>query len=438
MTADEAAYDRRRIGQWLAGAAEGRGLSRRDVLRTAGLGAAVVALSATGGPTAAAAPNGAAPDVSGPGAAADPAPPPPIRKPLPPDVFTVFGTNAETKWEALAGVGYHVPAARFFVRNHTSTPLVDRDTWRLRLFGTGLRGAPTREAPVELSYADLRRLPSETYSAALECAGNGRSFFTSQQGQAVSGTAWRLGAVGVARWRGVRLGTVLRRAGLTRHAVDVLPAGLDPNFVSGGVDLGPVRRPLPVSKALDDVLLAYEMNGRPLPPDHGFPVRLVVPSWIGIASIKWVGEIEVSAQPLVSPWNTQFYRLFGPGYPAEGSPPLTRQVVKSAFELPFPATLPAGRTVRLTGRSWSGAGRIRRVSVSTDGGVTWRRPRIRESGDRRGWTLWDLRWQPPGPGSYELLARATDTAGRTQPDATPLNTLGYLFDAVVRHPVTVV
>jgi DMSO/TMAO reductase YedYZ molybdopterin-dependent catalytic subunit len=417
---DESDYDRTRAGQWLSGAAAGRGFSRRDVLRTTALGVTVAGLSAAGVHPAEAAP----------------APAGPIVKPLPPDLFTVLGTNAEMKWEAMRGVGQHTPVDRFFVRNHTSTPVLDRDTWRLRLFGTGLRGRPTRERPIELSWEDLRRLPTETYSSFIECAGNGRSFFTGQQGEATTGSAWKLGAVGVARWRGVRLGHVLRRAGLSRSAVDILPAGLDPDFVTGGVDLGPVRRPLPVAKALDDVLLAYEMNGRPLPYDHGFPVRLVVPSWIGIASIKWVGEIEVSDQPLFSPWNTQFYRYFGPGFPAEGSAPLTRQVIKSAFELPFPATLPAGRTTRLTGRSWSGHGRIRSVRVSTDGGATWRRPRIRPGADA-GWTRWELPWRPPAPGPYELLARATDETGHTQPDRTRYNTLGYLFDAVVRHPVTV-
>jgi DMSO/TMAO reductase YedYZ molybdopterin-dependent catalytic subunit len=420
-TAEEQ-YDRLRAGQWLDGAAGGRGLSRRDLLRAAAVGSAAVGLAALPGVRWAAA---AAP------------PPGPIVKPLPPELFTVFGTNAETKWEALRGVGYHVPTDRFYVRNHTSTPILDRDSWRLRLFGAGLRGAPTRDAPIELSLADLLRLPAETYSAFLECAGNGRSFFTTQQHQTVTGTAWKLGAVGVARWRGVRLRTVLRRAGLTPAAVDVLPAGLDPDFVSAGVNLGPVRRPLPVAKALDDVLLAYEMNGEPLLPDHGSPVRLVVPNWIGIASIKWVGEIEVADQPLFSPWNTQFYRYFGAGFPPEGSPPLTEQVVKSAFELPFPATLPAGRTSLLTGRSWSGHGRIERIRISTDGGNTWRRPRVRAAGDHRGWTRWELPWHPPAPGAYELLARATDDSGRTQPDTTGLNTLGYLFDAVVRHPVTV-
>jgi DMSO/TMAO reductase YedYZ molybdopterin-dependent catalytic subunit len=424
VTVDEQAYDRARLRQWLDGAATGRGLSRRELLRAAALGSAALGVAAAGARI--------------PARAAEPPPPAgPILKPLPPELFTVFGTNAETKWEAMRGIGYHTPTDRFYVRNHTSTPLVDRDTWRLRLFGTGLRGKPTTDAPIEVSFADLRRLPSETYSAFLECAGNGRSFFTTQQHQTVTGTAWKLGAVGVARWRGVRLSTVLRHAGLTRDAVDVLPTGLDPHFVSGGIDLGPVRRPLPITKALDDVLLAYEMNGRPLLPDHGFPVRLVVPNWIGIASIKWVGQLEVSDQPLFSPWNTQFYRYFGAGFPPEGSPPLTEQVIKSAFELPLPATLPAGRTTRLTGRSWSGHGRVAQVRVSTDGGNTWLRPHIRLAGNHRGWTLWELPWHPPAPGTYELLARATDTTGHHQPEATPLNDLGYLFDAVVRHPVTV-
>jgi DMSO/TMAO reductase YedYZ molybdopterin-dependent catalytic subunit len=204
--------------------------------------------------------------------------------------------------------------------------------------------------------------------------------------------------------------------------------------VTGGVDLGAVRRPLPVGKALHDVLLAYEMNGEPLLPDHGFPVRLVVPHWIGISSIKWVGRIEVSDEPLFSPWNTQFYRLFGPDYPADGRP-FDRQVIKSAFELERNATVPAGETVRLTGRSWSAGGPIRRVDVSTDGGVRWRRARFTGRSPGGAWQRWELDWRP-SEGSHELLARATDVHGNTQPEVTRYNTLGYLFDAVVRHPVT--
>ncbi len=417
MTAlsDETAYDRVRVAQWRDGRAHLPGLNRRDLLR----------LTAAGGLALAAA--AAAP---GTAQAADP-----IVKPVPPELFYVYGTNAETRWEAMRGQGYLTPIDRFFVRDHTSTPVLDAAGWRLKLFGSGLRGSPTAEAPIELSYRDLRALPSETLTAFIECAGNGRSFFTSQQGQTVAGTAWKLGAVGVARWRGVRLATVLARAGLTRHAVDVLPEGLDPDYVAAGVNLGKVRRPLPVAKALEDVLLAYEMNGQPLPPDHGFPVRLVVPSWAGISSIKWLGRIEVSATPLVSPWNTQYYRLLGPAYPADGTL-VTEQVVKSAFELPWGATLTAGQPQVLRGRSWSGHGRIRRVEVSTDG-VTWKPAKPISPALDRGWLQWEFPWRPRAAGEYTLRARATDVTGAAQPDVAPYNTQGYLFGAVVRHPVTV-
>ncbi|MEU5259669.1 sulfite oxidase [Amycolatopsis sp. NPDC021455] len=407
---EETAYDGVRLAQWQAGEARMPGLSRRGLLRLTAAGG--FALTAAGAATGTASAAG------------------PIVKPLPPEWFDVYGSNAETRWEAMSGQGYLTPVDRFFVRDHTSTPVVDAATWRLKVFGTGLRGGP-----VEFTYRELRALPSETITAFIECAGNGRSFFTSQQGQTVSGTAWQLGAVGMARWRGVRLATVLARAGLSRHAVDVLPEGLDPDYVTGGVNLGKVRRPLPVGKALQDVLLAYEMNGQPLPPDHGFPVRLVVPSWAGISSIKWLGRIEVSAEPLVSPWSTQYYRLLGPDYPAEGTL-VTEQVVKSVFELPWGATLTAGQRHVLRGRSWSGHGRIRQVEVSTDG-VTWQPAKPISPALDRGWLQWEFPWRPRTAGAYTLRARATDVTGLRQPDVAPYNTQGYLFGAVVRHPVTV-
>lgn len=361
----------------------------------------------------------------------------PIVKPLPDAWFIVYGSNAETRWEALAGTGYHTPIDRFFVRDHTSTPRLDASTWSLKLHGTGLRGAPTEDEPVVFTYEDLRALPSRTVTAFIECAGNGRGFYTTQQNQSVSGTAWRLGAVGVARWRGVPLAEVLHRAGITPDAVDVMPRGLDDEWTDAGVNHGHVRRPLPVAKALDDVLLAYEMNGETLPYDHGYPVRVVVPNWVGIANIKWVGDIEVSAEKLSSPWDTQYYRLFGPGYPPEGSDPLTRQVTKSAFELPWDARLAAGKTHVLHGRSWSGNGPVRRVEVSTDGGATWHRAAPSGPALSRGWLPWTFRWRPSATGTRTLLARATDANGTTQADTAPYNTLGYLFGAVVKHPVTV-
>ncbi|MEV0935402.1 sulfite oxidase [Streptomyces phaeochromogenes] len=414
---DESAYDRRRLRQWLAGEARADGVTRRRLLTLLAATAAGTALGAT--PSAHAADR-------------------PIVKTLPPEWFIERGTNAETRWEALRGTGLHTPNERFFVRNHTATPVLQADEWRLRLWGSGLRGAPGEDRAVEFGYDDLRALPAVTRTAFVECAGNGRSYYTTQQGETVTGTAWTLGAIGVARWRGVRLADVLRRAGLSPYAVDVQPRGLDAEYISGGENLGRVRRPLPLAKALDDVLLAYEMNGERLPHDHGYPVRVLVPSWVGIASIKWVGDIEVSAQPLFSPWNTAFYRLFGPAHPEGGSAPITRQATKSAFELASGATFTAGQRHVLHGRSWSGAGGIERVDVSTDAGVSWRPARLHDRPGAGTWSRWSLNWRPDVPGATHLLARATDTAGRTQPDTAVPNTQGYLFDAVVRHPVSVV
>ncbi|MGY5075346.1 sulfite oxidase [Streptomyces griseus] len=411
----EDAYDRIRMRQWSRGRARSAGIERRDLLKLVAAASAAVPLAS----------------VAAPARAADGLPG--VVKPLPPELFTLRGTNAETNFGALRDTGLLTPADRFFVRNHTATPRIDRAGWKLTVWGDGLRGDP-----VDFTFADLLALPPVTRTAFVECAGNGRSYFTSQQGQPVSGTAWTLGAIGTARWRGVRLADVLRRAGIGRHAVDVLPRGLDAEVVTDGVNLGRVRRPLPVAKALDDVLLAYEMNGEPLPPDHGHPVRLIVPSWVGIANIKWVGDIEVSAEPLLTPWNTGLYRLFGPGYPPEGSAPLTRQTLKSAFELAPGASFRAHRRALLTGRSWSGGAPVRAVEVSTDGGTHWRTARLRDEPRAGSWVRWTADWVPRERGPAVLLARASDRSGRRQPVTTAHNTQGYLFDAVVRHPVTVV
>ncbi len=257
---------------------------------------------------------------------------PAILKPLPPEWFTDFGTNAEMQWDSVDTKCYLTDQARLFVRNHTVTPTIDRDTWRLRLFGTGLSEPRAEADALSLSYADLRRLPVTRLTATHECTGNGRSFFASQQGTPASGTAWKLGAAGAVTWEGVRLSEVLARVGLAPDAVSIQATGLDPSYATGGVDYGPVRRPFPVGKALDDALLAWGITGEPLLPDHGFPVRLVLPGWVGIASIKWLGSLEVATTELTSPWNTKWYRMTGGSYPLD-SPPLTVNPVRSAWEL---------------------------------------------------------------------------------------------------------
>ncbi len=359
-----------------------------------------------------------------------------ILKPTPPDYFTDFGSNAEMLWSSVDPQAYLTPQSRLFVRNHSRTPQISRETYALRVFGDGLATPRTESDALSLTFADLQRLPHHELTAVVECTGNGRSFFSTQQGQSVSGTAWTLGAVGTVRWSGVRLRDVLSSLGLAPDAVSIQATGLDDPFVSGTTDYGRVRRPFPVEKALDDAILAWGMNGEDLLPDHGYPLRLVLPGWVGIASIKWLGSLEVSRAELTSPWNTTFYRMTGPQWPAD-SPPLTVNPVRSAWELAREAVLPS-RPVTLTGRSWSGAGRISRVSVSLDGGESWR-PAVldRRSHEEQGWTQWSVRWGNPRPGRHELLARATDEQGRTQPLEAAFNTQGYFFDAVVRHPVVV-
>jgi DMSO/TMAO reductase YedYZ molybdopterin-dependent catalytic subunit len=385
---------------------------------------------------------------------------PAILKPTPADQFYDYGTNAEMRWDSVDPAKYLTDQARLFVRNHTSTPTIDRSTWRLRVFGDGLATPRPESAALSLSYDDLRRLPRTSVESVHECTGNGRSFFASQQGTSATGTAWKLGAVGTVVWEGVRLRDVLKKVGLSPDAVSIQATGLDPNYVTGGVDYGPVRRPFPVSKALDDAVLAWGMNGQPLLPDHGYPLRLVLPGWVGIGSIKWLGSLEVARTQLTSPWNTKWYVMTGGAYPP-GQPPLSVNPVRSAWELPLPATVPAARSVTLTGRAWSGLAPIRRVDVSLDGGTTWRKAELRDGpgghgghgvhhraarhDDRHdhpalrgfGWSRFAVAWRKPAPGSYELLARATDAAGRQQPLTTPFNDNGYFFDAAVRHPVIV-
>ncbi|MBA2559822.1 MAG: sulfite oxidase [Propionibacteriales bacterium] len=361
----------------------------------------------------------------------------PIVKPLPAEWFVDHDTNAEMRWESAADQRFATANERFFVRSHTRTPRIDAETYQLELFGDGLTGSPTADQPLTMSLDELKAMPPYTLNSFLECTGNGRALFDIQQGMSVPGTPWLLGGIGMATWRGVRLSSVLRWAGLRVEAVDVMAIGLDDPYVSDGVDHGRVRRPLPVSKALDDCILALEMNGELLPPDHGFPVRLVVPGWVGIASIKWLGQLEVSTRRLESPWNTYWYRMTGGQYPTD-SPPLADVPVRSSFELPWGAVFAAGEPVVLCGRSWSGAAPIERVEVSLDGGQTWQSPRLGGPNGKHSWARWELPWVPCCRGRYELLARATDKLGRTQPDTVPFNNEGYLFWAVVRHPVTVV
>jgi DMSO/TMAO reductase YedYZ molybdopterin-dependent catalytic subunit len=350
-------------------------------------------------------------------------------RPVAGDHFVHHGTDLETIWDG--EVPHLTPNERFFVRNHTGPAQVDGKAWRLLVTGDGV----SRETTYSL--ADLQSFSSHTRELTLECTGNGRRLFADQQGQPRPGTQWGLGAIGVARWTGVPLGTILRHAGLLDSAVQVMAVGLDEPYVEAGIDHGRVRRPLPISKALDDVLIAWVMNGEPLPRDHGFPARLVVPGWVGIASIKWLGELRVTTTAETSPWNTKWYRMHGVGW-SDANSTLDRMPVMSSLDtVGHSGSVTVGHQTLLRGRAWSGEAAISRVEVSTDGGRHWHDATLVGANDPSCWVAWTLPWTPDRPGGHELVVRATDTTGRRQPERAPDNDEGYLFSAAVRYRVDV-
>ena len=342
-------------------------------------------------------------------------------KPLPRDIFIDHGINQETRLETLRG--YLTPASHFFVRNHTATPVLDARTWRLRVEGNGV------ERTVELGFDDLLRMPSRSVIAAVECAGNGRGFFNEFMGKVAAGTQWRSGAIGVAEWTGVPLGAVLELAKVRPETPrDIL------NVLVEGMDSVKVNRPMSLAKAFeDDTLLAYAFNGEPIPADHGFPVRAIVPGWVGINNIKWVGRIEVRTSPIEVPTTTRTYVLEGPDYPAKVV--LRQQTIKSAVALPWGAALPAGRQ-RVRGFAWSPIGRIAQVTYAIDGASAWQPATLREPNLPRAWTRWDFEWDAR-PGDHVIATRATDDQGNTQPSSILWNAQGYGYNVPVPHPVKV-
>ncbi|MDP9358026.1 MAG: sulfite oxidase [Chloroflexota bacterium] len=332
--------------------------------------------------------------------------------------LTPYGTtNLGTPPELLADLdGLVVPNDRFFVRSNGPTPIIAPEAWRLQVGGLV-------ERDLTLSLADLQAMPRRTLTAFLECSGNSRSRFV----PTAEGTPWQDDAVGNATWGGVSLASVLDLAGVRDGAVEI---------VSQGGDFAGMRRGLPLSAALDpDTLLAWEMNGEPLPLPHGGPVRLLVPGWGGIASIKWLVGLEVIDRPFDGPWNTDSYVFYDADGTALG--PVREMDVKSIIVAPGTETrLAAGRQT-IVGYAWSGWGRIARVEVSTDGGATYEEARIVRADGPRSWVRFEHPWTA-APGQARLRSRATDEAGNTQPETIPWNARGYGMHAVQEISVSVV
>ena len=326
----------------------------------------------------------------------------------------------ETRTELLED--WLTPRELFFVRNNSRSVDVSAGDWSLRIEGAV-------ERPTALKLDDLFALPTRTLVSYVECAGNQRVMFERLQGRSTGGTQWGPGAVGNAEWQGVALADVLSLAGISAATAGVLLIGLDVGSPERGF-----RRFLPIEQALHpDTLLAYAMNGAPLPPDHGYPLRAIVPGWVGASQIKWLSRIVVSDEPLWTRNNTTSYVMFGDDFEPEGEV-VTTQSIKSALALPWPATLEQGQQ-RLHGFAHSPHGPIAQVEWSDDGGHSWQSATLGRQQDRS-WVRFDFDWTAT-PGEHTIMTRATDTAGNSQPDHAPFNAKGYLFNQPLPHPISV-
>jgi DMSO/TMAO reductase YedYZ molybdopterin-dependent catalytic subunit len=321
------------------------------------------------------------------------------------------------------------PVGLHYLLTHYDIPLTDEPGWRLTLTGRVTRSPAW-------TVDDLRRRPARTVRVTMECAGNGRARLRPRP---VS-QPWLVEAVGTAEWTGVPLRDLLAEAGVADDAVEVVFTGAD-HGVERGVEQD-YQRSLPLADAMrGEVLVAYAMNGGPLPPQHGAPLRLVVPGWYGMASVKWLHRIEVVDRPFEGFQNAVAYRLRQQA--GEPGVALTRIAPRALIVPPgYPDFLSRERTVRagpvpLTGRAWSGHAPIAAVDVSADGGRSWAPATVGPAAGRWAWREWRHEWSAR-PGRHVLTVRARDEAGNVQPSAPAWNLGGFANNDLHRVPVTCV
>ena len=311
------------------------------------------------------------------------------------------------------------PTGMHFLLIHFDIPEVDAGKWQLKIGGLVAN-------PVNLTLEDIKQRPSQTLAVTMECAGNGRALMNPRP----LSQPWLLEAVGTAEWTGTPLRGILEEAGIAPNAVEILFTGLDQGVQGNEVQY--YQRSLSIDEATrDEMLLAYEMNGEALQPQHGYPLRLIVPGWYGMTSVKWLDRIEAIAKPFDGYQMSGTYRFSqtknDPGEPvtlirvrALMSPPgIPDFMTRTRLVEPGP--------VSITGRAWAGRQQVAGVEVSTDGGSTWDQASLDERGDGPvspfAWRPWSFQWDAR-PGRYILLVRATDSQGNVQPVSQPWNFQG--------------
>ena len=325
------------------------------------------------------------------------------------------------------------PNHRFFVRSHFGSPPPDAITeanWTLRIGGLV-------ERPQRFTLKDLRQLDVATITAVVQCSGNGRAFHRPK----VPGVQWERGAVGNAEWTGVRLRDLLAKAGVHAGAHHVQFQGADRPVVAS-VPL--FTRSIPLEKALHpDTILAYEMNGRPLPLLHGAPLRVITPGWMADSCIKWLTEITVSQDEAQGYYMQTAYRyptrpvVPGEAIAASDLKPVEEMTVKSLIAAPQEGESVKSGPVTIQGMAWSGEAKVVKVEVSFDEGKTWESARLVGEDRPYAWRQWQLIWKAKAAGTFTILCRATDANGEQQPATTPWNPSGFLWNGWDRVTVTV-
>jgi sulfane dehydrogenase subunit SoxC len=328
----------------------------------------------------------------------------------------------------LEGLRYDTtPVGMHYLLIHFDIPAADAATWTIEVSGRVAR-------PLTLSIEDLLSRPAVTMPVTMECAGNGRARMDPRP----HSQPWLDEAIGTGTWTGTPLAPILEEAGLEPDALEIVFGGAD-HGEQGGVEHDYERSLSLADATRDEVILAYELNGHPLPPQHGFPVRLLVPGWYGMTSVKWLRSITAVAEPFEG-FQMWAYRL-RQREEDEGTP-VTRMMPRALMLPPgFPdfftrsRTVDAG-TVDLEGRAWSGWGIVTRVEISVDGGASWGDARLAEPVGLHAWRGWKYRWAA-GPGEHDLMVRASDEAGNVQPLEQPWNEHGFSNNLVQRVPVLV-
>ncbi len=339
--------------------------------------------------------------------------------------------NGEPAPDALAA-HYVTPEPHFFVRSHAPPPEIDPSAFRLSVEGLVAR-------PLALSLGDLAGFPARETTATLQCAGNRRAEMSAVR--PVSGVPWQTRALSTAVWRGCALADVLARAGVRPEAAHVEFIGLDSCKTEKGET--PFGGSIPLDKALDPaVLLAWEMNGEPLPAAHGFPLRAVVPGYLGARSVKWLGRVVVRAAPSDNFYHADDYRLLPPDArptDSERGFPLGEMSVNAAILAPEDGAHVAAGTVGFTGYATAGGTRtVERVELTTDGGATWTEARFLDPARPGAWRRWAAELAL-ADGPHTVAVRAWDSAANTQPERAESvwNARGYMHHAWHRVGLTV-